>query len=95
MSNAYKQEYYDFLQQQTDQEDELVQRERESEREKWRTLNQGLQRSHDFLRLAKEHGINIANSRQVILPVLKQYIPEVWSVAGAEPLINLLFQNSK
>ena len=95
MRNAYMQEYYDFLQQQTDRADELAQKKRAFDQEQLRILTHGFQRSLDFLRLAKQHGIDIPNSRQHILPLLKQYIPEVWSVPAAEPLINLVFHKSK
>jgi hypothetical protein len=93
MSNDYKRDLDDFMQSLQDREDETRQREEEQREKKLRRLADGLRDSLKSLRMFEQHGLDIVKSRDEILAVLKQCLPEVWSVPEAQPLIHLLFPN--
>jgi hypothetical protein len=91
MRNDYKRDLDDFLQSLQDREDETRQREEDQRQKKLRRLADGLRDSLKSLTIFKQERHDIVKSRDEILAVWKQYLPEVWSVPEAQPLIDLLF----
>lgn len=94
MRSNYQRDYYVFLQNQQDREDELNRREEEQKQNRLRLLANGLSQSLRSLRMFEWHGFNIHTDRDDILAVWKKMIPEVWSGPQAKPLIDFLFPTS-
>lgn len=74
--------------------DDLQKKEIKKEQAKPRKLAEGLKDSVEFVASAQKKGVDIVANRALILQVLREFIPEVWSVPEAKPMVDLLFPNS-
>jgi hypothetical protein len=93
MRGQYERDYYDFLQELRDREDECARNEEKASREKLCILSRGLGLSLQFARAVERSGVKATHDE--ILAVLKECVPEVWRAPEARPLINLLFPGSR